>query len=403
MAAIQNDRDVLLQAAAVRVVPVPIPIDQVAGLEYELDNLGDGITSALNNTKNIVIYASSTSFIGTATTSPTSITLTAEKRNGLTGTVSWSVLYGSATLTPSGDTCSVAGASVTGSSVTIRARVTAGATNHDAYVTLTRLGTLAGQAAVSLATQVTGQLASGNITGLGALAILNTVDLNTQTTGALNGQTQVTNLGTLAYANAIAANQIGAGTLAAGVIYAGAINADNITSGTITGRTLRTAISGSRVEIDGSNNALKVYNGANLLLNVDPTAGYIRVKATGTVSAIEVRDGSGPGIDVVSAGNASTFTTSNASGYGVTAFHNATGSGAAVSGYANFSGNGVVGSSATGFGGIFENRSGTSSAMRIIPQGALPTNKPDGAICFSGGWLCFAAGGVWYKSNGTPA
>jgi hypothetical protein len=96
---------------------------------------------------------------------------------------------------------------------------------------------------------VTGQLSSSNVSGLGALALLNTVNLNTQTTGALNGQTQVTNLGNLAYANSIAANQIGAGTLAAGVIYAGTINADNITSGTITGRKIMTATRGPRVEV----------------------------------------------------------------------------------------------------------------------------------------------------------
>ena len=92
--------------------------------------------------------------------------------------------------------------------------------------------------------------------------LLNKVDLNTQTVGALNGQTQVTNLGSLAYANAIAANQVGAGTLAAGVIYAGTINADKVnggsfsgkefTGGTFTGSVFQTATSGNRVIIDGS-------------------------------------------------------------------------------------------------------------------------------------------------------
>jgi len=84
---------------------------------------------------------------------------------------------------------------------------------------------------------VTGQLANGNVSGLGALALLNVVNLNTQTVGALNGATQVTNLGTLAYANAIAANQIGAGTLAAGVVYAGTINADQVNAGSFSGKT----------------------------------------------------------------------------------------------------------------------------------------------------------------------
>ena len=112
------------------------------------------------------------------------------------------------------------------------------------------LGTLAAQNTVNLATQVTGQLAAGNVTGLGALALLNSVNLGTQVSGSLaagnvsglgslalqstvNGQTQVTNLGSLAYASQIAANQIGAGQLAAGVIYAGNVSANQITAGTL--------------------------------------------------------------------------------------------------------------------------------------------------------------------------
>lgn len=280
MATIQNDRDVLLQAASPRVVPVPIPISQVTGLPGALDSInttltshGTQITSALNNTKDLLITASSTVFSGSSgTTTPPSITLTAVFKNGLTGTVTWSVTAGSATLTPSGNTCVVTGSTVSGQSVTIRARLVSGNT-YDSYVTLAKLGTLSAQAAVDLTSQVTGQLATGNITGLGALALLNTVNLNTQTTGALNGATQVTNLGTLAYANAIAANQIGAGTLAAGVIYAGTINADKINAGSFsgkefvggvfTGSQFRTAVSGRRVEINNPStgpDAIELYN-----------------------------------------------------------------------------------------------------------------------------------------------
>ncbi|PVX86484.1 hypothetical protein [Paraburkholderia unamae] len=103
---------------------------------------------------------------------------------------------------------------------------------------VTGLGALATLSAVNLATQVTGQLANSSVSGLGALALLNTVNLNTQVSGALNGQTQVTNLGTLAYASSLAANQIGAGTLAAGVIYSGAINANQVNAGTLNGVTM---------------------------------------------------------------------------------------------------------------------------------------------------------------------
>ena len=268
MATIQNDRDILLKAATVRVVPVQIPIEQVTGLPGVLDGINDElvsqssqISSVMNNTKDLLITASSTVFSGSsAGTTPATITLTAVLKNGLTGTVTWSVTAGSITISPSGNTCMLTGTTMLSQSVTIRARLVSGNT-YDAFITIARLGALASQNTVDLTSQVTGALNSSNVTGLGALALLNTVNLNTQTTGALNGATQVTNLGTLAYANAIAANQIGAGTLAAGVIYAGTINADKVnagsfsgkefTGGTFTGGTIRSAVSGSRVEISG--------------------------------------------------------------------------------------------------------------------------------------------------------
>lgn len=254
MATIQNDRDVLLQAAAVRVVPVTIAITDVVGLPAALAAAEKGLE----------ITASAAYFSGAtgAATSPAAITLTAVRKNDLAGAVSWAVEAGVATLVPSGDTnntCSITGSTVSGASVTVRARVSDNGRNYDARITIGKYGALTMQNAVDLTTQVTGQLNSGKVTGLGALALLNTVDLNTQTVGALNGATQVTNLGTLAYANAIAANQIGAGTLAVGVAYAGTVNATQInagsfsgkefTGGTFTGGMIRTAVSGARVEV----------------------------------------------------------------------------------------------------------------------------------------------------------
>ena len=254
MATIQNDRDVLLQAAAVRVVPVTIAISDVVGLPEAIAKAEKGLE----------ITASAAYFSGAAgaATSPAAITLTAVRKNGLAGTVSLVVEAGAATLVPSGgtnNTCSVTGSTVSGASVSIRARVTDSGRNYDARITIGKYGALAVQNTVDLVSQVTGQLNSGSVTGLGALALLNQVDLNTQTVGALNGATRITNLGTLAYANAIAANQIGAGTLAAGVIYAGTINADKVnagsfsgkefTGGTFTGGMVRSAVSGARVEV----------------------------------------------------------------------------------------------------------------------------------------------------------
>lgn len=100
-------------------------------------------------------------------------------------------------------------------------------------------GALAAQNTVNLGSQVVGTLPSANISGLGALALLNVVDANTQ----------VNNLGNLAYVDNLAANQIGAGTLAAGVIYAGNINANQITAGTISGRDI---VGGNQIFIAGT-------------------------------------------------------------------------------------------------------------------------------------------------------
>ena len=282
MAYIQNDRDILLQAAAVRVVPVLIPIEKVEGLEGVISDINTDISSVGSLASGIRITSTDTAFTkgaGGATT-PASITLTAQL-NGIQGTVTWSVVAGSATLAPSGNTCNIAGASVSGYSVTVKATLG----TYSAQMTITKMGALSAQDTVNLTSQVTGQLASGNVTGLGALALLNTVDLNTQTVGALNGQTQVTNLGTLAYANAIAANQIGAGTLAAGVIYAGTINADKITGSTITGT-----------------NGIQIIGNGNLVLaglfTFDKTSSYLLCKGEVTLetnAGYDILDYSGSG------------------------------------------------------------------------------------------------------------
>lgn len=223
MAPIQNARTLKLQATVPRITPVPIPIDQIEGLPDALDGLSAGV-------KRLSLTTTATTFVNT---SPGSATLTATREGGLTGAITWAVVAGTATLGGSGDGVRT----VAASSMTVggTAVIQASCGGYINTVVLTRVSTLAAQSQINLTSQVTGALASGNVSGLGALALLNTVNLNSQTTGVLDGISQVTNLGTLAYANAIAANQIGAGTLAAGVIYAGNLNANNITSGTING------------------------------------------------------------------------------------------------------------------------------------------------------------------------
>ena len=210
-----------------------IKIKDQSEIQGEVNNL-------MNGSKDFVIRTDAVTVAGAAgtTTVPASVKLEAIKKNGLSGTVSWSIFAGVGSLTTySGDTTYLTGSSITGNSVTVKASITASGKTYDAYVAINRLGAIASKDTVDLTNQVTGQLASGNVSGLGAMALLNTVNLNTQTTGALNGATQVTNLGTLAYANAIAANQIGAGTLAAGVVYAGTVNASQVSAGSFSGKT----------------------------------------------------------------------------------------------------------------------------------------------------------------------
>jgi len=269
MATIQNERDKLLQAAAVRFILPTIPTSQVDGLDGwmgdvndALGTLGQDIEHLMNTSSAFSIRANGLVFTNTSgTTTPSTITLNAVRGEGLIGgTVAWSVFAGSATLSDStGESTTVTGSTVSGRSATIRARLTVAGVNHDAYVTITRLGAVAASNAINLSSQVTGQLANNNVSGLGALALLNSVDLNTQTVGALNGLTQVTNLGNLAYANAIAANQIGAGQLAAGVIYAGMINVNQLNAGFLVGFEVATKASGVRIEMREASNDIRWY------------------------------------------------------------------------------------------------------------------------------------------------
>jgi hypothetical protein len=73
----------------------------------------------------------------------------------------------------------------------------------------------------------------------------------------------------------ISANKITAGTIDASVITVSNLDAGNITTGTLTGRTIRTAASGRRVEVDASNNALSFYNAAGTALgHIRPADDY---------------------------------------------------------------------------------------------------------------------------------
>lgn len=368
MAVIQNDRDVLLQAAAVRVVVVPIAIGDVTGLPEALAKAE----------KSLEITASAPNFTGAAggATTPTNITLTAVRNNALSGTVSWVVEAGVASLTPSGGsntTCSVSGSSVLGASVIIRARVTDSGRNYDARISIGKFGALTTQDQVNLATQITGQLANGNVSGLGALALLPNVNLSTaQVVGDL------------------AATRIGVGTLAAGVIYAGTINADKVNSGSFSGKTFnggeftgniftgalfRTATSGRRIEIDNPS------TGPDSLIGYD-TSGSVTFRLNANQTSgndIQARSTSNPALKL------SQFGVSGTAGTGLT-----------IEGY--------------GIGAYIYSRDiplqltvdpalGVNRAiMRLTPQGGFPSSAVDGdVIMHSTKGLCFYIGGAWVK------
>ena len=207
MATIVNARDVLLQATSPRIATTTVTIDQVAGLPAAL--------------KRITINATATTFAGVSgTPTPSAITLTIVRHAGLTQPAVWSVISGSATVSPTGDTLVITGSTMTGQTLVIRGRVTEDFINYDAQITITKLGATSLVDQINLATQITGQLANSNVNGLGALALLGSANINTQTFGDL------------------AVNRLGVGTLAAGVIYAGNINVTQLIGDIIIGKSV---------------------------------------------------------------------------------------------------------------------------------------------------------------------
>lgn len=368
MAAIVNYRDVLLQAASPRVLPVPIPeeikeqlrrlkinasattvtedgatttpatitltavkdgtlagavtwsatgatvtgsgdtvsvagtsiADAGATVTASVTQDGKTYTAQINLTKTKVpkglrIESNGLTFIGRSSpTNPATITLTAVRSGGLTGTVSWSVFAGSATLTPSGDTCTVTGSTVSGYSVTIKATVG----TYSATIALTRLGELSAQEKVDLTSMVTGQLASGNVSGLGALALLNTVSLNPAP------GSPVTVIGTLA------ADRVGIGTLAVGVQYAGQINASQINAGSFSGKTF-TGGTFTGAEFQTTNNGGYVFaSGSKMSLydNGGAERGYLSaagslLQAGSAATALTVQGGGQGALTVIGLGS----------------------------------------------------------------------------------------------------
>lgn len=118
-----NAAQLLLDATSPRIVTVTLP-----------DNL------TLNAVKGLTITAPSTVFqVNTSgTASPTSILLTANLKQ-ISGTVTWSVTSGTATLTGSGSTRTLTYADLSSASATIRASVTDGGTTYTADFTVAKV------------------------------------------------------------------------------------------------------------------------------------------------------------------------------------------------------------------------------------------------------------------------
>ncbi len=113
MATVVNDRDVLLLAASPRL-------------------LWTGV-------RGVTVVADTTSFkVNSGSPTPSSINLTATL-NGVNGSVTWSVPFGTATLTPSGSTAVLSYANMSSDVITVRASVTDGGIVWQGNITITKV------------------------------------------------------------------------------------------------------------------------------------------------------------------------------------------------------------------------------------------------------------------------
>jgi len=113
MATVVNTRDVLLLAASPRLL--------------------------WTGARGVSVVADTTSFkVASGSPTPSTINFTATL-NGVNGTVVWSVVYGTATLTPSGTTCALAYANMSSNVITVRATVTDGGVPWSGNITITKV------------------------------------------------------------------------------------------------------------------------------------------------------------------------------------------------------------------------------------------------------------------------
>lgn len=403
MATIQNDRDILLQAATIRVVPVPIDPALIPGL-----------VDTIAATKGIKITAPSNVFQistgGVAT--PSSILLTATLTI-VTGTVSWSVTSGTATLTGTGNTRTLTAANMTSNSVTVRASVTSGGVTYSDFWTIaktadgtngsngtdgkrgsiTAFGTLSNLVAYPSRASGRARWAAGSATEPNA-AIADTAAINViwqrlgnsgsapSTTHMRIGDTvTLTNSGQTVSATGYwtgAAWDTPGTVIDGNLLVGGNVSGQEFTGGTFTGGKFRTSVTGNRVEISSPStgaDSIQLYESSGLhsYISADQFSGNVLTSKSYANPTLTVRQfgggGSGPG------GTAASGIEVTSQGEGVTVYSRKTPLSLAADVSVSY-----------------------SAIMRLIPQNGFPPSAAFGDITMhSTHGLCGYNGTTWVK------
>lgn len=403
MATIQNDRDILLQAATIRVVPVPIDPALIPGL-----------VDTIAATKGIKITAPSNVFQistgGVAT--PSSILLTATLTI-VTGTVSWSVTSGTATLTGTGNTRTLTAANMTSNSVTVRASVTSGGVTYSDFWTIaktadgtngsngtdgergsiTAFGTLSNLVAYPSRASGRARWAAGSATEPNAViadtAAINVIWQRLGNSGSapstahmrIGDTVTLTNSGQTVSATGYwtgAAWDTPGTVIDGNLLVGGNVSGQEFTGGTFTGGKFRTSVTGNRVEISSPSagaDSVEFYNssGRHSYISADLFSGNQLTARSYANPTLTIRQfgggGSGPG------GTAASGIEVTSQGEGVTVYSRKLPLSLAADTSVSY-----------------------SAIMRLIPQNGFPPSAAFGDITMhSTHGLCGYNGTTWVK------
>lgn len=407
MAAIQNARDVLLQAAPVRLVMVPIDPTLIPGLPETIGAVRGVKLTAPSNVFQIAAGGAA---------SPASITITATLTLVAAATV-WDVVAGTAVLTGTGNSRTVTATTMTSNSVTVRVRVQeVGGPVYTGYWTiaktadgangangangapgergsLTAFGTLSNLVAYPARASGRARWAAGSASEPNAVtadtAARNVIWQRLGNSGSapsnahlrLGDTVTLTNTGQTVSATGYwtgAAWDTPGTVIDGNLLVGGNVSGQEFTGGVFTGGAFRTAASGRRLQMEASGgdaHALVFYNGGG-------GAGFnLRLTSDGQAYAITS--------DTGYAMRAENFVGGGVQGYTL-------GSGAGVWGESG-NGVGVAGraTGASGVGGVFESVQG--AAIRLNPRAAVPVQRNAGSFCVVDGKPCFADGTHWWE------